>query len=176
MIKYQMNKILLFLIIVSVFTTSVYTKESTLAVLREVYSNGMQKFSVGSYDFLCRTYGVLTLDELYEKSVVGSVCQKSIREFYAKNPTTLSFTDSLLKQRQLYNIEFKDNRCILYANGQVVLSEILLRNGLAVLKPRFKDKEYRYLLNAAQNYAKKSEIGLFKNKITNKCISELYVD
>lgn len=169
-----MNKFLLFLIFTTVFSPFIYAKESNLALLQEVYSNGLQKFSIGSYDFLCRTYGVLTLDELYEKTKESLVCQKTIQKFYIKNPLSLTFSKRLLKRRQLYKIEFKDNRCVLYIGGQVILSEILLKNGLAVLKPMFKDKEYISLLNDAQSYAKKTKIGLFKNKITSKCISELY--
>jgi len=169
-----MNKILLVLIITIVFTTSIYTKESSLFILRAVYSNGLQKFSIAQNEFLCKSYGVLTLDELYQKAKDNSMCQKSIKEFYTKNPILLTFTKSLLKQRQLYKIKFKQSRCIIYARGQSTLSEILLKNGLAVLKPKFNDREFVYLFKSAQSYAQKAEIGLFKNKITSKCISELY--
>ena len=169
-----MNKILYFLIIATAFVPSFYTKEPTIATLRAVYSNSHQKFSIAKYEFSCRPYGIITIDELYLQAKANSICEKSVSEFYRQNPKAKYFSSLLLKIRQNYHVGFRNNRCIIYANGLNSLSELLLKEGLAIKKTMFKDKEFDYLFTEAQIDAKENKIGMYKNKIKNKCISEVF--
>lgn len=169
-----MNRFFMYILYFVFFYTNIIASEPTLATLRSVSENEYQTFSIGMFQFTCRPYGVLTIDELYYKSELDSECRKSINEFYLQNPMSRYFSENLLKIRQLYHIEFKENRCILYTKGKLTMSELLIKKGLGVIKPRFKDKEFEYPLKKAYDYAKRLEVGLFKNKITNSCIEELY--
>ncbi|MCW8837871.1 MAG: thermonuclease family protein [Thiovulaceae bacterium] len=169
-----MNKILKHIIYLSFLFTLSLAKEPTLATLRSVNTNEFQRFSIGLYEFTCKPYGVITVDELYSIAEFDSSCKKSVQEFYIQNPMSKYFTQNLLKDRQLYHIEFKNKRCIIYAKGKMTMSELLVKNGLAVRSPIVESKEFEYSLTQAQIYAKENKVGLFKNDISNKCISELY--
>ena len=169
-----MNKTIYFLILISIFVLSSFAKEPTLAKLNSVFSNGIVKFSISQNTFICRTYGVITVDELYMKAQKGSTCKKSIDKFYRKNPLLKYYTASLLKLNQYYHVEFKNNRCIIYAKGLNTLSEILLIHGLGVKKVTFDDEEFKYNFLQAQEDAKENNLGMHKNKIPDKCIEEIY--
>lgn len=173
MLVCYMSKILLHIAFLSLFVSLSFAKEPTLATLRSVSTNEFQKFSIGLYEFICRPYGVITVDELYNRAEFNSECKKNIQEFYLQNPMSKYFTQNLLKNRQLYHIEFKEEKCILYAKGKMTMSELLVKNGLALKNPLVKSEEFEYSLIQAQIYAKENKIGLFKNNISDKCISEL---
>ena len=169
-----MNKILYFLIISILFSPLAFSKEPTLAILKAIYSNSNQKFSIRQYTFLCKPYGIVTLDELYAEATPDSSCKKSIDKFYIQNPHQKYFTANLLKLKQTYHVEFRNNRCILYAKGLNTLSELLLAKGLAISKSMFKDEEFKNSFIEAQIEAKANNIGIYKNKIKYKCIAELF--
>ena len=76
----------------------------------------------------------------------------------------------------MYHIEFKDKKCVVYAKGQMSLSEILLKEGLAVNEPRFKDEEFKYLFDKAQIRAKTLKKGLWSENLLKDCVSELNQD
>jgi len=174
MLVCYMNKIILYIIYLFAIFTLSYSKEPTLAILRSVYTNEFQRFSIGMHEFTCRPYGVVTLEELYHMEKIDATCKKSIVEYYIENPMDKYFSENLLKNRQVYHIEPISKRCVLYANGRATLSELLVKKGLAVVKPKLKDEEFLQLLTQTQNYAKDKEIGLFKDKALKRCIVGLY--
>lgn len=168
-----MNKIISFFFIYAISCGFLYAKEPTLAILTDITTNSTQRFNLGNYTFYCTPYGVITLDELYENSKMNSKCKQSIQGFYKRHPDLKYFTMELLKIRQMYHIEFKDKECVVYAKGEVTLSEILLKEGLAVNKPKFKDEEFQYLFEKAQQSAKLSKKGIWGEKVLKDCIAEL---
>ena len=170
-----MNKIVYFLIILTLFSSFVYSSEPTIATLRSVYSNSSQKFNIKQYEFLCKAYGVISIEDLYVESKIDSECKKSINKFYRQNPNKKYFSANILKLRNSYHIEFKNNRCILYAKGLNTLSEMLLVNGLAIKRSMFKDKEFDYSFTQAQISAKVNKVGIYKNEIESKCVTELSI-
>jgi hypothetical protein len=169
-----MYKIVYFLVFGLYMNTFLYAKEPYLAILDNVVSNEIQEFHTAGYSFICKPYGVLSIEELYNNSKLDSVCRKSIYTFYEKYPTSRYYAQKILRVQQMYHIEFKNRECILYALGEKTLSELLVENGLAVVKPIFKDEEFRYLFFEAQMRAKVGKHGLWREKITNKCIEEVY--
>jgi len=147
--------------------------EPLLARLESTMTNETQKLGVGNYTFTCRPYGVLAVEKLYADSPQNSECRKSIERLYKKNPKLQYYTDSILKYKQLYHIEIKDNSCVIYAKGEISLSELLLKNGLAIHKINFRDEEFStYFLNA-QKAASIGKKGLWKEKVFENCIKEL---
>ena len=169
-----MNKILYFLIITSVLISPLQAKKPTLAKVESIHSNAEQRLSVNKYEFICKPYGIITIDELFLEAKISSTCRISIDSFYRQNPRKRFFSESILKRGQYYHVEFKKERCIIYAKGLNTLSELLLREGLAVKKTTFKDEEFDYSFQDAQIDAQENNIGMHKNKIKYKCIAELF--
>ena len=165
-----MHKIIYFLILPF---TYIYALEPSLAILYDVNSNDTQKLNIGNYNFYCSPYGIHTLESLYKQSKPDSLCKKSIDKFYINNPNLKYFSADILHLKQRYHINIKENKCILYAKGELSLSELLLKKGLAVLKAKFKDKEFAYKFKSAQTQAKFIKNGLWDTDIQKNCISEI---
>nr|WP_321265861.1 hypothetical protein [uncultured Sulfurimonas sp.] len=162
------------LIFYLLFTNIVIAKEPVLAILNDVISNEIQVFGINNYTFNCSPYGVVTLEKLYINASANSACKYKINEFYKKNPKLKYHADALLHKEQTYHIEFKDKECLLYAKGEITLSEILLRKGLAIKNPNFKDKEFERYFNLAQKKAELEKRGLWGENILDSCNKELY--
>jgi len=144
--------------------------EPALGMLRAVQSNAFQKFSFGNTHFGCNAYGIVSLEELYHDANTSDVCKSKIQRFYLKNPHLQYFSATLLDLKQLYHLEFRERKCIMYAQGQMTLSELLLKNGLALVKPVFQDKEFRYLYKKAQKNAQVNEKGIWGDETLSECI------
>lgn len=148
-------------------------KEPQLAILNEISSNDTQRFEIASSSFLCKPYGIVSIEDLYKQSDDKSFCKKSIEDFYTKNRDLRYFTQSILKVYQRYHIEFKKSECIVYAKGQTTLSELLLSKGLAVSKRSFKDKEFKFLFEKVSDTAKRNGEGLWASSIKKDCSSQM---
>ena len=144
-------------------------KEPNLAILKNIYSNDFQRFNIKNSSFTCKPYGVLTLEQIYKKSKKDSICRKGIEKFYVQNKNLRYYTQSLLKVGQTYHIEFKNNKCIIYAQGQTTLSQILISKGLGVKRLRSKDEEFDEIFSSTEKSAKMRKIGLWKSDIRRNC-------
>ena len=173
MLELDMLRKIYILIFYTLLSTTLYAEEPLLATLESVISNDVQKFGIGGYTFECTAYGVMTLEGLYNSSKVDSECKKSIDKLYVKNPKLKYYVDSVLKYKQQYHIEIKNQECIVYSNGQVSLSELLLKEGLAFKNLRFKDEEFDFYFSLAQRKAKIEKNGLWSEKIFTNCTEEL---
>jgi hypothetical protein len=174
MLKSHMRTKTVFAIICICITSTIIAKEPLLAMLENTLSNEIQKFGINNYSFKCKPYGVLTLERLYSDAKKGSLCQSSIDDFYKKNPKLKYYSEMILEYKQRYHIEIKETECIIYAKGEMTLSELLLNEGLAIKKPTLKDEEFDDYFTLAQRKAKIEKKGLWKEKIFNSCIEELY--
>lgn len=161
------------IIFTSVLVSFLFSKEPSLVFLNRVISNEVQNYSIGNFNFNCKPYGVITVDELYVNTTSDSKCKKSVLEFYKKNPNARYFSLNLLKIKQMYHLEVREKECLVFAQGEKSLSEILLENGLAFQKPHFKDKEYKFIFYQAQQRAKYTKKGLWSENIMVNCISEI---
>lgn len=144
--------------------------EPTLGMLRAVQSNAVQKFSFVNTHFTCKAYGIISLEELYHNKETNDVCKSKIKRFYQKNPHLQYYSATLLDVKQLYHLKFRERKCIVYAQGEMTLSEILIKNGLALVKPMFMDKEFRYLYKKAQKNAKLNKKGIWGDETLSECI------
>jgi len=148
-------------------------KEPTLAILKNVYTNNIQKFSIGNYNYICKAYGIVSIEDLYNTSIENPMCRKSIVEFFERYPLEEYFSANLLYTGQMYHIEFRDMECILHAKGIKTLSEILLYEGLALKKVNFRDEIYRERFITAQDNARKRKKGLWGTTVYKNCFPEL---
>jgi len=171
--SHMLNKINIYIFYI-LLSLCLDAKEPTLAILNNTISNAVQEFGIGSYSFECKPYGILTLDSIYNSSKPESKCQENINTLYRKNPKLKDFTHRLLKHKQRYHLEIKETECILYAKGQVTLSELLLLEGLAMTKPIFEDEEFSNYFILAEEKAKMQNKGLWGEKIFNSCIKNMY--
>lgn len=176
MLKSQMLKKINVIILYFLFTIPLHAQEPFLAILDSVFSNTTQEFRAGEYSFYCKPYGVLTLDMFLNNANLDATCRNKIDKFYINHPYLKNYSLILLELEQRYHIEFKDTKCILYAKGQYTLSELLLKEGLALIKPSFMDDEFRYSFFKAQKKAKIEKKGLWKEKGLYGCIMKVYND
>ena len=164
-----MNKFILIVLLLLSIDIQLKANEPTLAILLSIYSNTIQRFNIGNYNFYCKSYGVISIEELQNNNKPDSACQEAINEFYRKNKHFKYYSLNLLKLKQRYHVEFKDNECILYSNAQVTLSEILLSKGLVLLKKNFKNREFNYSYFKAQETAKHEKRGMWSEGIPSIC-------
>jgi len=167
-----MNKI--FFLSLLLFLLQLNAKEPTLAILKSVKSNTQQLFSISNSTYLCKAYGVIGMEELLQDAQLNQTCREAIKKFYKKNPKAKYFSEFKLKTMQTYHLEFKQNECVLFVNGEVTLSELLLNEGAVVLQRGFKGKEYTYHYTLAQENARMQRKGVFKESIIRDCIAEIY--
>lgn len=73
-----------------------------------------------------------------------------------------------------YHLEFVKEECLLFASGEVTLSELLLREGLAVLDPKLKDEEYTYLYKNAQKIARFERRGIWEEVRMEECLTPFF--
>jgi hypothetical protein len=165
-----MNKILAMFFIF--FLSFVDAKEPFLAMLKEVYTNDLQTFGYKESSFVCKPYGVLTLEELYEQSGSTPACKRAIDEFYIQHPSLKYLAEIKLHKGQLYHILFRKEECIIYLKGQMSYSELLLQKGVAMKNRDFNDKEFRSVFYDAQESARIEKKGLWGSDIFGKCASE----
>lgn len=165
-----MNKITFFLTLLLLSTTLLNSKEPIIAYMIDVKSNSTQTFNIGKYDFFCVASGVLTLDQIYQNHKLDDRCKQSIENFYKKKPLLEYFSQNILKRRQGYHVEFKDSECLMYAVGQKTLSELLLENGLGVMKSTFDYEEFNYSFKKAERRAKNNNLGLWNDRTLKNCV------
>jgi hypothetical protein len=165
-----MYKFILFFLL----TFSLNANEPTLAKLVNVDSNEIQSFTLNNYSFYCKAYGILTLTQLFEMNTMKSQCRKIIQNYYLQHPNDFYFTENLFKRGQRYHIEFKKDACVIYAQGEYTLSELLLKKGLAIRKPNFQDKEFKASFYKAQKIAKDNKKGIWKDPVLRDCLVDIY--
>jgi len=176
MLEYFMPKFIPIFIFPVLLLLSLHAKEPMMAILQNVISNEMQKFTFGNYSFVCEAYGVVSLEKLYENSQNNSTCQESIKSFYKKNPYLQYYIESILKSQAMYHVELKEKGCVIYVQGKKTLSEVLLEEGLAVNQPSFEDEEYNYSFLKLQQRAKNNKKGVWSEDILRSCVDSLYKD
>lgn len=153
---------------------TLWAKEPLMAILQGVHANDSQLFLLGQNFLKCRPYGVISLEEIYAKEQTNQTCRRAIEKFYAKEPLLKHFAGSIFKTKQMYHIEPKAQRCIVYAQGMNTLSELLLGRGLAFVAPFFKDEEFLYSFSKAQRNARAQRLGMWSEQEIIECIAEVY--
>jgi len=150
-----------------------FSKEPTLAILESIQTNTQQIFIIGQARYRCNAYGIIGIEKLLQKSELSENCKSKVKEFYAKNPEVNFFAYNKLRRSQMYHIEFKEGQCLLFASGEITLSELLLKEGLALLEHTFDDKEFRRYYRDAEAFAKFEKRGVWKEDSVRDCLGEL---
>lgn len=159
-----------------VLSSSLFCKEANMNILVNVISNEIQEFKRGNYSYRCVPYGILTLERLYINASPDSVCKKSITNFYKKRKNLKFFVEKKMNVQQLYNVIYKDEKCIINIQGEKSLSEVLLDEGLAIKVPSALSREYDFYFYKAQKQARLQRKGLWETNIAKECVASVYVE
>jgi hypothetical protein len=139
------------------------------AMLEQTPDNAALVFKSDQSRLICKPFGVRTLEEIAGDRRTNTLC-KALFEGYAKrNPGSRQYAASTLKRFQFYRIEPVQERCILYAKGRVSYSEMLLHEGLAVIKRGEVKRELRRSFERAEAGARKNRRGIWKEALAVEC-------
>lgn len=174
MLELYMKKMIPLIFVFALLWTNAISKEPTMAILDGVLSNTHQKLSIKQMSFICEAYGVISPVKLVQKIDLSDGCKKSLENFYLKNPYKKHFVRLELHPMQMYRVIFRENKCLLFARGKSTISELLLREGLVVLEPNFRDREYENLYKYAQKSARVEAKGIWGDDLRRDCLAEIY--
>ena len=171
----KVKKLMRYLLLIFLNVLIINAQDSmNLAFVSGVSKEATAILRVGNYHFECKNYGIMTLNELILRKELSSSCKKELGLYQKRHPLDVEFSARHLKIEQKYHYEIVGQECILYSSGQMSYSEILLKNGLAIMKPLFSDDIWRYRHKQAQSFARIEKKGVWENSIVNLCIAELY--
>ncbi len=159
----------LFLIFI-VLGISLYAQDS-LALLKKVQNNSALYMSYKQQNFVCKPYGIETVEELLERSDVNSSCKNFLNEFRKQHPKEKVFAAYFLHKQQLYSVSDIKQRCLLHLSTGYSYSEALLEKGYARVLPdyTFTDVILKYRFTRAVKRAKINKAGLWSDMKVRDC-------
>lgn len=146
--------------------------EITIGLLTSIESNAKQTLLYQNRVVPCEPFGIVTLEKMVQNGASPQECKKAVETFYASHPYQRQFVREHLILQQSYHYETIPEGCVLYANGTETYSEMLLRNGLALVDPAFDQKEWNAKLKRAEAGAEKEREGLHETLIRKWCIKK----
>jgi hypothetical protein len=146
--------------------------EITIGLLSSIESNAKQTLLYQNRVIPCEPFGIVTLEKMVQNGASPQECKKAVETFYASHPHRRQFAREHLILQQSYHYETIPEGCVLYANGTETYSEMLLRNGLALVDPAFDQNEWNAKLKRAEAGAEKESQGLHETLIRKWCIKE----
>jgi hypothetical protein len=162
-----MSKIFTLLILM---TISIHA-DDILALLKGVENNSALHMNYGQQPFICRPYGVETVDELAERIDVNSSCRQYLNDFRKAHPKERYYAASLLHAQQQYSVRSIEGRCLLNLSSGHSYSEALLEEGYARVLPLlvFKDNLLDYRFKQALRRAKIRKLGIWSDLNVRNC-------
>lgn len=146
--------------------------EMTVGLLTSIENNGQQTFLYQNAPIKCEPFGIVTLEKMVQNGASPQECRSAVETFYTAHPHEKHFAREHLIFQQSYHYEILPEGCVLYANGIETYSEMLLRNGLALIDTKVNQKEWNAKLKRAEQGAEKENLGLHGTLIRKWCIKE----
>lgn len=146
--------------------------EITIGLLTSVENNAKQTLLYQNRIVECEPFGIVTLEKMVQNGASPQECRSAVERFYASHPHQQQFAREHLHLQQSYHYETLKEGCVLYANGLESYSEMLLRHGLAVVDPKFDQKEWNTKLKRSEAGAVRERAGLHDTLIRKWCIKE----
>ena len=169
-LKSLINNLKVWLLIIPLFTLD--AKEPTMLMLKGNFSNVLQEFQIPpDYSFTCKPYGITTVDELLSSEKTTKECKNILRKFYVKNPELYTLYSRVLHRKSFYHVEYENKSCIVYAKGELTYSEILLKEGLALIQKNLKNEVFEPRFQSAQRSAELRKKGIFKDSDVLRCVT-----
>ena len=154
--------------------SQVYAQEPRIMLLDAIYANDSYLFRTKQARYLCKPYGVWTLDRVIKNSDITPTCKKVLDEFIVNNPKLHRFVWYVMHLEEGYRVEFKNKECIIYLGSEQTLSEALLQAGAAIGQPGFSDEEFRYRFYEALRAAKVNKRGIWSDTKLQSCMNEFF--
>ncbi len=156
------------------FVSFLDATEPKIMILDRIHNNGEYTFRYRQSLYVCKPYGVWTLDMVYTKQGMGKVCKKALKRFIISNPKLHNFAKYRLHREQSYHVERKKNGCVIFLAGKKTFSEELLSAGLAIKEPFFNDEECNVYFHHATQNAKLHRRGIWQDIRLQNCIAEFF--
>lgn len=144
----------------------------TVGLLVGVESNAKQTLLYRNGTVGCEPFGIIPLEKMALSAPDAAKCTAAIQQYYAEYPSKRFFARQNLRLQQSYHYETIKEGCVLYANGPESYSEMLLRNGLALIDPKFDNVEWNGRLKWALAGGERAKRGLHGTQIRASCIPE----
>ncbi|MEW5832216.1 MAG: hypothetical protein AB1763_05205 [Campylobacterota bacterium] len=144
----------------------------SVALLERVESNEKMRMLYRNIPFPCEPFGIIGLEKMVSQAPQPQACKQEIESFWRSHPSQRKYALLHLHPRQSYHFQLIPGGCVLYANGPESYSEMLLREGLAVRDPAFRNPEWDAKLQRAQTAAEKLKKGLYGTSIRSLCIKD----
>ena len=160
-----------FFILFLISTVQLSASEPMIAELIKIQSSSQLLFRYKNTQFLCQNYGVIDVDTMYNDTNISKECRKRINDFYIYNPKSKNIAYYNFSIYQLYHVEIKNNKCLVFLKGSKTYSQYLIELGLAKPKPFFADKKYRQRFKNAFYEAKLVKQGYHKNPFLKNCMN-----
>lgn len=170
-LKSLMKSLTILFLIIPSFTLE--AKENLIAQLINIKNNSSLNYQKTEFTFLCEPYGLLSVDQVLSDEKSNNHCKNSVKKFYQNHLELEYLAYEYLKVKQFYHLKFKNKQCLIYAQGLKTYSEILLQEGLALLSKGFKDEEFLYEFQKAQEGAKLNKKGIYSDKEVLDCVNSL---
>jgi len=140
------------------------------ARLESVSDNRYMTLRYHDADLRCEPYGVRTLEEIAADTATSESCRRLIDRYSRQEPLAALFARRELKRGMMYRFETKEQGCVVFARGRVSYGEWLLSEGLAVIRPGFRDRLYEFRYKQAQTGARRLKKGIWKEPVWSDCV------
>lgn len=163
-----------FLLLLLVFHS--FARDSyVIATLEHIDSNTQLKFQYQNSLFSCKLYGIYGLDTFLVTPIVSPYCKQRVKAVLKRHPSMRYFGQNHLHIKQGYHLRFFNQECQLFSAGTKSYAEVLVEEGIAVVEPKFKNRDYYYYqLQKAQRRAKFNTRGIWEEFGMDACIQSLY--
>ena len=155
--------------------SALYSHDFITLMLKSKSGDHLQFKGVG-YSLFCHPHGVFTISEFMHDPQVPSECkqelQKVSKTIQRRYGTALQ---NRLHLEQRYHIRSKDGFCVIYFNDNKTYSQVMLEQGLGVIRKEFlsQDRWFQYRLKKAQNLAKREKRGIWSFPFVAECFEAL---
>lgn len=147
--------------------------EIQTGLMKSIVSNEEMYLLVNKVVVPCKPFGIVPLESLGKKSGQSTECGRELKLFFQNHPHAYNFAREHVYKEQTYHIEFLKEGCVLYGNGPETYSEMLLREGLAVIEKTFSDPEWNWKLKRAFQGAERMKTGYHDSAAKNLCIEDV---
>ncbi len=156
------------------FLPDLYAQNPNIMLLDALYANDTYLFRAKQTRYLCKPYGIWTLDRVLKNTHITPVCKKVLDDFILHNPKLHHFVWYMMQIEEGYRVEFRGKECIIYLRSKRTLSEALLQAGVAIEQPGFSDEEFGYRFYQALRAAKVNKRGIWSDAKLQSCMSEFF--
>ena len=146
--------------------------DTSVGILKSIEDNSKQIVLTKNSSHGCEPFGIITLEKILRNGASTQECKKAVIDFYTSHPHDKQFAREHLYIQQSYHYEMIKEGCVLYANGKETYSEMLLRQGVALIDPAFNNSEWNGRLKRAQKGSEQQKRGIHDTLIQKWCIKE----